>query len=276
LCVSLLTALSAVGISQSGNEKVTICHIPPGNPSAAHTITVVAPALEAHLSHGDVLGSYEEFGPNYVSIAVFALLLAGWGGHPVPPKQSSPIMIADSPISGTREKQRAAIFRGDDGWRSDALRILLVPLFVVLCYQFDWWAWRSLFTDAIMAFAPWLGAQAVRRGVESFTCNGTFYKVAIACTALDAFFGSIPLVWKVRLSVTRNLAFLAAYLACLSVLNLVRLLLGFALYLRAYPGCWLMRRRQGASTSAYSSGSPASVAGGAFSFCRSRSVSSPA
>src|SRR5262245_632952 len=39
-----------------GAAKVTICHIPPGNPSNAHTITVGAPAVAAHLAHGDTLG----------------------------------------------------------------------------------------------------------------------------------------------------------------------------------------------------------------------------
>lgn len=39
-----------------GSEKVTLCHIPPDNPSAAHTITVGAPAVDAHLAHGDTLG----------------------------------------------------------------------------------------------------------------------------------------------------------------------------------------------------------------------------
>jgi hypothetical protein len=34
----------------------TICHIPPGNPNAAHTITVGLPAVEAHLAHGDTEG----------------------------------------------------------------------------------------------------------------------------------------------------------------------------------------------------------------------------
>ena len=38
------------------NEKVTICHIPPGNPENAHTITISESALQAHLSHGDYLG----------------------------------------------------------------------------------------------------------------------------------------------------------------------------------------------------------------------------
>ena len=40
-----------------GVEKVTICHIPPGNPENAHEITVGAPAVPAHLAHGDNVGS---------------------------------------------------------------------------------------------------------------------------------------------------------------------------------------------------------------------------
>jgi hypothetical protein len=37
-------------------HKVTICHFPPGNPANAHTIRVGAPAVPAHLAHGDHLG----------------------------------------------------------------------------------------------------------------------------------------------------------------------------------------------------------------------------
>lgn len=37
-------------------EKVTICHIPSGNPARARTLTVDAAALPAHLGHGDTLG----------------------------------------------------------------------------------------------------------------------------------------------------------------------------------------------------------------------------
>lgn len=45
--------------SKSGEKQdwVTICHIPPGNPANAHTITVAASAVPAHLAHGDYLGS---------------------------------------------------------------------------------------------------------------------------------------------------------------------------------------------------------------------------
>ncbi len=36
--------------------KVSICHIPPGNPANAHTLVIGAPAVQAHLAHGDTLG----------------------------------------------------------------------------------------------------------------------------------------------------------------------------------------------------------------------------
>jgi len=37
-------------------KKVTICHIPPGNPDNAHTIRVSQSAVPAHLAHDDSLG----------------------------------------------------------------------------------------------------------------------------------------------------------------------------------------------------------------------------
>jgi hypothetical protein len=52
--VMLATVASTV---QSAQEKVTICHFPPGNPENAHTIVVAAAAVPAHLElHGDLLG----------------------------------------------------------------------------------------------------------------------------------------------------------------------------------------------------------------------------
>lgn len=56
-----MTAMAGLVASQpaaavAGVDKVTICHIPPGNPDNAHTIVVGAPAVPAHLDHGDSLG----------------------------------------------------------------------------------------------------------------------------------------------------------------------------------------------------------------------------
>ena len=38
-------------------KKITLCHIPLGDPSAAHTIRVGRPAVTAHLAHGDYRGT---------------------------------------------------------------------------------------------------------------------------------------------------------------------------------------------------------------------------
>ena len=41
-------------------EKVTVCHIPPGNPDNARTLTIGAESLEDHLAHGDLEGPCDE------------------------------------------------------------------------------------------------------------------------------------------------------------------------------------------------------------------------
>jgi hypothetical protein len=45
------------------DSAVTLCHVPPGNPDAAHTVTVGASAVPAHLAHGDTEGVCEELEP---------------------------------------------------------------------------------------------------------------------------------------------------------------------------------------------------------------------
>ena len=47
-----------------GDGKVTICHIPPGNRSARHTITVGESAWAAHKGHGDTRGACGHNNPN--------------------------------------------------------------------------------------------------------------------------------------------------------------------------------------------------------------------
>lgn len=45
------------GGDHDGDGKVTICHIPPGNSSARHTISVGEAAWSAHQAHGDHRGA---------------------------------------------------------------------------------------------------------------------------------------------------------------------------------------------------------------------------
>lgn len=53
---ALLLALLTLG-APAWAAKVTICHVPPGNPGNFHTITVNDNALQAHLGHGDLVGA---------------------------------------------------------------------------------------------------------------------------------------------------------------------------------------------------------------------------
>jgi hypothetical protein len=46
----------------SGNQKVELCHIPPGNPGNAHTLCISESAVQDHLAHGCALGSCGEIG----------------------------------------------------------------------------------------------------------------------------------------------------------------------------------------------------------------------
>jgi subtilisin family serine protease len=53
-----LTLLTAVTQTVEANpQKAEVCHVPPGNPGNAHTISVNENAVPAHLAHGDIVGA---------------------------------------------------------------------------------------------------------------------------------------------------------------------------------------------------------------------------
>jgi len=53
LSIALLTLSAAA----HGEKKVTVCHLPPGNPANPQTISVGEAAVRAHLAHGDQVGA---------------------------------------------------------------------------------------------------------------------------------------------------------------------------------------------------------------------------
>ncbi len=48
---------SNVHAAPKSEDQATICHVPPGNPANAHTITVGVSAVKAHIAHGDHEGA---------------------------------------------------------------------------------------------------------------------------------------------------------------------------------------------------------------------------
>jgi LPXTG-motif cell wall-anchored protein len=51
-----LLSIGAAPAAAGTDGKVTVCHVPPGNPSNAHNIVISVNALPAHLAHGDTVG----------------------------------------------------------------------------------------------------------------------------------------------------------------------------------------------------------------------------
>ncbi len=66
LILSTFAFISPIDDAYAKNNKVTICHIPSGNPENAHTIAVSENAVAAHLTHGDFVGTCED-GPDCVN-----------------------------------------------------------------------------------------------------------------------------------------------------------------------------------------------------------------
>lgn len=58
IALAMLAVMS--GTAHAKNEKITICHVPPGNPDNARTLTVSEKAWRAHQAHGDVQGPCPE------------------------------------------------------------------------------------------------------------------------------------------------------------------------------------------------------------------------
>ena len=51
------TTVTTPTVTENQNKRITICHIPPGNPGNPQTITIPLSAWPAHQAHGDVIGT---------------------------------------------------------------------------------------------------------------------------------------------------------------------------------------------------------------------------
>ena len=142
--------------------------------------------------------------------------------------------------------------------REFLLRASLVALFVLLTYCFPWRWLRFVTSAAILRISASLGMAAVRVSFDSIRIQGQLFRVVIACTFVDVFIGSIPLLWDVRKSLSRNGARLLTVAVIFFALNLVRLEIAQILYFRgvgwtladevlggfAYFAVWLFLWRQ--------------------------------
>ena len=56
LAVTRFAAADFLHLEVKAKQELAVCHIPPGNPDNARTVTVSIHALRVHLAHGDCCG----------------------------------------------------------------------------------------------------------------------------------------------------------------------------------------------------------------------------
>ena len=119
--------------------------------------------------------------------------------------------------------------------REFLLRAGLIALFVVLSYQFSWQWLRFVTSVAVLRVSALFGMAAARVSFDTIRIQGQLFRIVIACTFVDVFMGSIPLLWDVKKSLLRNALRLVAVALIFFGLNLVRLEIAQVLYFRGVP-----------------------------------------
>ena len=111
--------------------------------------------------------------------------------------------------------------------REVVFRLALVPVFVAVCYLFEWWQLRAVTVTVLLKLSAILKVPMHRAGPDLVELGGVRMQFGIACTMVDAFFGAIPLLWRTSTRWRRSLAMLGPVFGGVFLLNISRLEFGF-------------------------------------------------
>ena len=115
-------------------------------------------------------------------------------------------------------------------------RAALVAVLAATAHQVPWEWLRFLTSECILRVSASLGMATSRVSFDTILVEGQPFQFVIACTFVDVFMGSIPLLWDLKRSVPRNILWLIATSTVLFGFNLVRLEVAQVLYYRG--GSW--------------------------------------
>jgi hypothetical protein len=110
------------------------------------------------------------------------------------------------------------------------VRFALVPIAVAFCYCFRWELLRYLTSEANLRLDLLAGLHLQRLSLDTVQWRGSIYRYENACTFVDVWIGSMPLLWNLRRSVAANLGFFAQFAIALFVFNVFRLSLSDVLF----------------------------------------------
>ncbi len=139
----------------------------------------------------------------------------------------------------TSAAENVSALPGEHGrhlWTSGLLiRFALVAAFVAFSYLFRWEFLRYLTSEANLHLDLFAGIHLQRLSSDLVMWKGTLYRYENSCTFIDVFFGTIPLVWNLRLSILRNLGLLAVVAAGYFAFNVFRLTISDILFAIGLP-----------------------------------------
>ena len=122
-------------------------------------------------------------------------------------------------------------------WRDSGLLLRrgLVAAAVAFSYCFRWEFLRSWTAQANMLLDRWAGVYLLRISTDAVVWHGMIFRYENACTFVDVWLGSIPLLWNTRRGFGQNLRFLSLYTPVLFAFNVFRLSISDILFAHGVP-----------------------------------------
>jgi hypothetical protein len=101
------------------------------------------------------------------------------------------------------------------------------------------WGWLcSATSEVILRISSFLGFASHRLTFDMIAIQGRYFQFETSCTFIDVVFGSLPLIWSGKSSLSKNLLCIATTAGALFIFNIVRLELGQILC--AFGAPWVM------------------------------------
>lgn len=122
--------------------------------------------------------------------------------------------------------------------RSFLVRVGLAIAFGFLSHLFDWGWLCAATSEAIIRASSFLGFASHRLTFDTIAVQGRYFQFETSCTFIDVVVGSLPLVWRGKSTLSRNLTCIATTSGALFLFNIVRLETGQILC--AFGAPWVM------------------------------------
>lgn len=119
--------------------------------------------------------------------------------------------------------------------RALLVRFALAAVAVAFSYCFRWEFLRFLTSEANLRFDSLFGIHLQRISADTVMWRGVVYHYENACTFVDVFFGSIPLLWNLRRTIVENVLFLTVVAGGMFFYNVFRLSVSDVLFAAGLP-----------------------------------------